>query len=161
MDINDAGWIAGDGTTRGKEAEPVFWRANLDTIDRVSDHIGRAYAIGDSGILVGYGYTPDRSEHAMSWIGSDEPIDLGVFQGRDSHARAISDNGSIAGLVGIDSNDRGQSKQRACVWIDGKLQVLTETLECVWTNAIDLNSRGERYHSGSFKADFVGRQRDS
>ncbi len=95
-----------------------------------------AYAINDSGQVVGMAYTPSGDRHAFLWE-DGVTTDLGTLGGSKSEARGINALGQVVGMA-YDENGR----YRAFLWEDGVMHNLG-TLGGVFTYAFDINISGQ------------------
>jgi hypothetical protein len=84
----------------------------------------------------------DGSLRAIRWEGSGG-TDLGEYLGRDSGVKTLNTEGTMAGWVCIDREQRGQDHYRPCIWSkDNSLHVLEELGGWTWGIAVDLNTDG-------------------
>jgi uncharacterized membrane protein len=84
----------------------------------------------------------DGSLRAIRWDGTGG-TDLGAYQGRDSGAKKLNAEGTIAGWVCIDLEQRGQDHYRPCIWLkDNSLHVLEDLGGWTWGTGVDLNTAG-------------------
>jgi len=108
-DVNNDGFVVGWCAGRA-----VFWGSYWDggehtDLGDLGGGEGRAYAVNDSGQIVGYSMTAALEQHAFLWTQSGGMVDLNVFLPEGSSwvlqvAHDINDAGWIAGW-GVNTDD--------------------------------------------------------
>jgi probable HAF family extracellular repeat protein len=64
----------------------------------------RAYAINNSGLVVGHAYTSNGGDHAFLWQNGSGMKDLGTFGGKVSWANGINNGGLVVGTAYTSDN---------------------------------------------------------
>jgi probable HAF family extracellular repeat protein len=77
---------------------------------------GHANAINDNGLIVGYAYNNNDTQHACKWTitAPDQPVDLGALGGSSSAASSVNNAGQIVGWAA-----NAQEEWQACLWNPG------------------------------------------
>ncbi|HKD82717.1 MAG TPA: HAF repeat-containing protein [Candidatus Angelobacter sp.] len=103
--VNASGQVVGQsGHPHGADTHAFFWQKqggirDLGTLG--GGDYSAAFAINDSGVVVGTSNTADTT-HAFSWTMSGGLHDLGTLAGTDaSSATAINNQGQIVGSTGV------------------------------------------------------------
>jgi probable HAF family extracellular repeat protein len=104
------------GSSSGAAAEAFLWhRGTVTSLPGLGGSGTYAYAVNDSGTVVGSSTLPSGGEHAVVWSGG-EPTDLGAPDGFDSTAFLISATGTIFGFAA-----QGASVAGVLEWKNGTL----------------------------------------
>jgi probable HAF family extracellular repeat protein len=108
--VNNNGQVAGFSSVAGGYRNATLWDETLSKLPGRDDY-SEAWAINDQGQVAGISWSSDNDlTRATVWNGTTS-TKLGVLSGVDaSHARAINDNGQVAGWSITDGT------ARATVW---------------------------------------------
>jgi probable HAF family extracellular repeat protein len=111
--INNAGQVVG---AVGVGQRAFSWTAEGGMVDlgTLGGANSYAYAVNDSGQVVGYSYIPgDAAFHAFSWTADGGMVDLGTLGGANSYAYAVNDSGQVVG----DSSSSTSGNLHATMWL--------------------------------------------
>jgi probable HAF family extracellular repeat protein len=133
--VNESGQAVGaSGHPHGEETHAFFWQKHggiRDLGTLAGGDYSAAFAINDSGVVVGTSNTAD-SMHAFSWTQTQGLSDLGTLPGANaSSASSINNQGQIAGSSGA----------HAALWTGGTIQDLG-TLGGATSEAHGINNLG-------------------
>ena len=118
------------GCVRGKRAQDLGTLGGTQSI---------AFAVNDSGQVVGASMTADNQQHAFSWTRSGGMIDLGTLGGSSSSAVAVNASGRVVGS----SNLTDDIEQRAFSWTPSDGMIDLGTLGGTQSTASAVNALGQ------------------
>ena len=78
-------------------SQPVFSQSNIVDLGTLGGPHSNAYAINDSGQVVGWSYVASGKMHAFLWTLKEGMRDLGTLGGADSVAKSINYQGQVVG----------------------------------------------------------------
>jgi hypothetical protein len=106
--INDAGWIVGHITDTNGVSKAALWRSNRVEMLATDGAAGAAYAINNSGLIVGQvnGLPAQWRDGALEYLPA----------GGEGIATTVNLDGAIGGTV----------NSRPVIWVDGLLREVTE-----------------------------------
>jgi len=144
--INSRGTIVGEATPiwRGPSF-PCHWQ-NADQLVFLG-HLGglggSAYALTESGVIIGATELPNRHSHACEWSPTGDLVDLGRALPSHSGARAINSSGLIVGWSSQHPTEGGQAHFRPTLWRPAHVPLVLHDLNGCWGEAIDVNDSGD------------------
>ena len=125
----------------------VLWPVAADAQTWVVTDIGatagvmtsRAYAVSDTGQVVGSYTTAGGQPHAFSWTRSGEFVDLGTLGGTHSEAHGVNNAGQVVGWSYI----AGNTASHAFLWSPSTGMLDLGTLGGPFSQAYDINNAGQ------------------
>ncbi len=144
--VNDQGQVVGDGDTSSGVDEAFLWQngimTNLGALPgAITPAAGvatsAAYAINNSGQVVGHSLTYGNINHAFLWQ-NGTMTDLGVLSaGSASYADAINNQGQVVGY-----NTTASGVTHAFLWQNGRMADLGTLAGYSYSKAQSINSAG-------------------
>jgi probable HAF family extracellular repeat protein len=134
-DINEAGQIVGQSTTKVGETKPFLWSKASGILDLPCPSVTcHAVDINNAGqVLIASQDEPGTAEKAYLWTPSSGLRDLGSLGGVSTHAYALNDLGQVAG-----SSETTFETENAFFW-----SAQTGMINLGGATAIGLNERGQ------------------
>ena len=149
--INAAGQVAGSTSqeiNQQTRSHPFVWTEALGRTDLVTLRVpsfssGTGEFVNALGQVAGSAFTKrSESVHAYLWTPPGSVRDLGTLNGRNSFARALNDEGQVAGIAEIEFA-RLFARNHAFVWTGARGMQDLGTLGGRNSDAIALNSSGQ------------------
>lgn len=152
--MNSAGIIVGEGTpTWQGPSYPCMWNASgFRWLDHLGGLGGQALCISDREVIAGHSERADRASVACIWRGAEGLTELECPSGRHSAAKAMNEQGDVAGWVSIHASEGGQEHQRPALWLNGQPPVVLRDSAGAWGEAIGVGQDGTavvRLHKGA------------
>ncbi len=149
MDVNDAGMVVGASALADNVRTYAFvWTEAGGMVDLGilpgatcgNGGCSEAYAVNESGQVVGVSKAPGGGRHAFLWTEADGMIDLGTLGGFQSTPTAINANGQVVGNSDISSG----TDRHAFTWTQaGGMVDLGALAPAGNSNALGLNDAGQ------------------
>jgi len=119
-------------------SQPVFSQSNIVDLGTLGGPHSNAYAINDSGQVVGWSYVASGKMHAFLWTLKEGMRDLGTLGGADSVAKSINYQGQVVG-----NSDNRLPRIHAFLWTvkDGMRDL--GTLGGAYSAAHAINDQGQ------------------
>jgi hypothetical protein len=154
--MNSAGIVVGEGAPVWQgPSYPCVWNdaSGLGWLDHLGGLGGQALSVSDRGLIAGHCERPDRASVACLWRSAGSMTELESPLGRHSGgARAVNEQGDVAGWVSVHPTEGGQEHFRPALWPNGQPPVVLRDPAGRWGEAISIGADGMavvRLHAGS------------
>jgi hypothetical protein len=153
--MNRAGVVVGEGTPGWQgPSYPCVWKdaSELGWLDHLGGLGGQALCISDRDVIAGHCERPDRASVACIWRGAEGIRELEWLAGHHSAAKAVNEQGDVAGWVSIHATEGGQEHFRPALWLYGQPPVVLRDTAGRWGEAISVGQDGVavvRLHAGA------------